>query len=63
LAELRFTCVDYSEVQIEQAKRNLAFEVIAVSFFAKDAREVARLEDRFDSVFICWALEAYLRTY
>jgi SAM-dependent methyltransferase len=54
--ELTVTCVDYSEVQIEQAKKNLAFAGDRVRFFCQDAR-LLELEDQFDSVFICWALE------
>lgn len=54
--ELRITCVDYSEVQLEQAKKNLAFAGDRVSFYCQDARKLD-LEDRFDAVFICWALE------
>lgn len=54
--ELTITCVDYSSVQIEQAKKNLAFAGDRVKFCCQDARRLA-LEDQFDSVFICWALE------
>jgi ubiquinone/menaquinone biosynthesis C-methylase UbiE len=54
--ELRITCVDYSEAQIEQAKKNLAFAGDRVKFFCQDARKLD-LGDQFDSVFICWALE------
>ena len=54
--ELRITCVDYSEAQIAQAKKNLAFATDRVSFYCQDARDL-KLEEQFDSVFICWALE------
>jgi len=54
--ELTITCIDYSEVQIEQAKMNLEFAGDRVRFFRQDARELD-LDDQFDAVFICWALE------
>ena len=54
--EVAITCVDYSQIQIDQARKNLAFAGDRVRFFCQDARELD-LEDQFDGVFICWALE------
>jgi ubiquinone/menaquinone biosynthesis C-methylase UbiE len=54
--ELRITCVDYSESQIAQARKNLAYAGDRVSFFCQDVRDL-KLEEQFDSLFICWALE------
>lgn len=54
--ELRITCIDYSEVQMEQAKIHLKFTGDRVRFFRQDARELD-LDDQYDAVFICWALE------
>jgi predicted O-methyltransferase YrrM len=54
--ELEITCVDYSQTQIDRAKQNLAFAGDRVSFVCQDATQLD-LEDKFDSVFICWALE------
>jgi SAM-dependent methyltransferase len=54
--DLRITCVDYSEVQIAQARLNLAFAGDRVTFACQDACELA-LEEQYDAVFICWALE------
>ena len=54
--ELEITCVDYSQSQLDRAKQNLAFAGDRVTFLCQDARQLS-LEDKFDSVFICWALE------
>jgi len=54
--ELKITCVDYSEAQIAQAKKNLAFAGDRVSFYCQDAGDL-KLDEQFDSVFFCWALE------
>lgn len=54
--EIQITCVDYSQSQIDRAQQNLAFAGDRVSFVCQDAKELC-LEDNFDSVFICWALE------
>jgi len=54
--ELEITCVDYSQSQLDRAKQNLAFAGDRVSFVCQDARHLD-LDDHFDSVFICWALE------
>lgn len=53
---LKITCVDYSEVQLEVARHNLRDFGDRVSFVCQDAKEL-QLKDRFDAVFICWALE------
>jgi|GEM_PF-3276759 ubiquinone/menaquinone biosynthesis C-methylase UbiE len=50
--ELRITCIDYSEVQMEQAKIHLKFTGDRVRFFRQDARELD-LDDQYDAVFIC----------
>lgn len=54
--DLEITCVDYSQSQLDRAKQNLAFAGDRVSFICQDATEL-ELEGKFDSVFICWALE------
>jgi ubiquinone/menaquinone biosynthesis C-methylase UbiE len=54
--DLTITCIDYSIVQIEQAKKNLAFGGDRVRFVCQDARDL-QLDDQYDAVFICWALE------
>lgn len=54
--DLEITCVDYSQSQIDRAQQNLAFAGDRVSFVCQDAKKLC-LEDSFDSVFICWALE------
>ncbi|SFU08555.1 Ubiquinone/menaquinone biosynthesis C-methylase UbiE [Algoriphagus locisalis] len=54
--DLEITCVDYSQSQIERAKQNLAFAGDRVSFACQDATKLD-LDEKFDSVFICWALE------
>lgn len=54
--DLEITCVDYSQSQLARAKQNLAFAGDRVSFVCQDAKEL-ELSDKYDSVFICWALE------
>ena len=54
--ELTITCVDYSQVQLDQAKKNLAFAGDRVKFLCQHAQEL-KLDDHYDAVFICWALE------
>lgn len=54
--QLKITCVDYSEAQLAVARQNLRHFGDRVSFECQNAKEL-RLKDRFDSVFICWALE------
>jgi len=54
--DLEITCVDYSQSQLDRAKQNLAFAGDRVSFICQDAMQLD-LDDKFDSVFICWALE------
>lgn len=53
---LQITCVDYSESQLEEARKNLRQYADRVTFFCQDAKEL-ELPGRYDSVFICWALE------
>ncbi len=54
--DLHITCVDYSESQLEMARRNLEEYTDRVSFICQDAKQV-ELPGKYDSVFICWALE------
>lgn len=54
--DLEITCVDYSQSQIDRAKQNLAFAGSRVKFVCQDARTL-QLDEKYDSVFICWALE------
>lgn len=54
--DLEITCVDYSQSQIDRAKLNLTFAGDRVRFVCQDATKLV-LDDKFDSVFICWALE------
>ncbi|WP_425636642.1 class I SAM-dependent methyltransferase [Algoriphagus yeomjeoni] len=54
--ELEITCVDYSQSQLDRARQNLAFAGDRVKFVCQDAR-ILQLEENYDSVFICWALE------
>ncbi|PZX58032.1 class I SAM-dependent methyltransferase [Algoriphagus chordae] len=54
--ELEITCVDYSQSQLDRAKENLAFASDRVRFVCQDAKKLS-LDEKFDSVFICWALE------
>lgn len=54
--DLHITCVDYSESQLEMARKNLEQYTSRVSFICQDARKLD-LPVKYDSVFICWALE------
>lgn len=54
--KLRITSVDFSATQLQKAKENLKDFADRVTFVHQDATQL-RLEDKFDSVFICWALE------
>lgn len=54
--ELHITCVDYSESQLEMARKNLKQYSNRVSFICQDAKKL-ELPRIYDSVFICWALE------
>ncbi|MDF2156538.1 class I SAM-dependent methyltransferase [Algoriphagus sp. CAU 1675] len=55
--DIDITCVDYSENQLETARKNLeAFSDRQIDFILQDARNL-KLERNFDSAFICWALE------
>ncbi len=54
--DMEITCVDYSQSQIDRARENLAFAGDRVKFVCQDARTL-RLDEKYDSVFICWALE------
>lgn len=54
--DLHITCVDYSESQLEMARKNLEQFSGRVSFFCQDAKQM-ELPGKYDSVFICWALE------
>ncbi|TDQ12942.1 methyltransferase family protein [Algoriphagus boseongensis] len=54
--DLHITCVDFSESQLQTAKQNLKGKESRVTFVQQDAQALS-LPDKFDSVFICWALE------
>lgn len=54
--DLHITCVDYSESQLEMARRNLEEFSSRVSFICMNAKQLV-LPEKYDSVFICWALE------
>lgn len=54
--KLRITSVDFSATQLQKAKENLKDFADRVTFVHQDAIQL-RLEDKFDSAFICWALE------
>ncbi len=54
--DLQITCVDYSKSQLESARKNLEEFSSRLSFFCLDARKLD-LPAKYDSVFICWALE------
>ncbi|MDI1321452.1 MAG: methyltransferase domain-containing protein [Algoriphagus sp.] len=54
--DLHITCVDYSESQLEMARKNLEQFSGRVSFICQDAKQL-ELTGKYDSVFICWALE------
>ncbi|GMQ35610.1 hypothetical protein Ataiwa_38830 [Algoriphagus taiwanensis] len=54
--QLKITCVDYSDSQIEKAKENLKGFEDRVTFSVQDAMEL-NLDQTFDSAYICWVLE------
>lgn len=54
--DLQITSVDYSESQLEMARKNLEQYADRVSFICQDAKQL-ELPGIYDSVFICWALE------
>ena len=54
--DLTITSVDFSEAQLATAAENLKDFVGRVTLVHQDAQEL-QLEDKFDSAFICWALE------
>lgn len=54
--DLHITCVDYSESQLEVARKNLEEYASRVSFICQDAK-LLELPRKYDCVFICWALE------
>lgn len=54
--DLHITCVDYSESQLEMARKNLKKYSTRVSFICQDAKQL-ELPGKYDCVFICWALE------
>ncbi len=54
--ELQVTSVDFSKTQLAKASENLKNSFDRVTFVCQDAQEL-RLEEKFDSAFICWALE------
>ena len=54
--DLHITCVDYSESQLEMSRKNLEQYYTRVSFICQDAKQL-ELPGKYDSVFICWALE------
>jgi ubiquinone/menaquinone biosynthesis C-methylase UbiE len=53
---LQITSVDFSETQLAKAKENLRNFSGRVAFVCQDA-ELLELGEKFDSAFICWALE------
>ncbi len=54
--DLHITCVDFSESQLERARKKLKEYSDRVSFICQDAKQLI-LSGKYDSVFICWALE------
>lgn len=54
--ELTITSVDFSETQLAKAKENLKDLASRVTFIRQNA-ETLSLNEKFDSAFICWALE------
>lgn len=54
--ELQVTSVDFSEAQLAKAKENLTDFADRVTLVCQDAEKL-HLEEKFDSAFICWALE------
>ena len=59
---MKITCVDNSQSQIDRAKQNLAFAEDRVSFVCQDATKL-KLEEKFDSLFVCWTLEHIPNAY
>ncbi|GAA0877589.1 hypothetical protein GCM10009119_05570 [Algoriphagus jejuensis] len=54
--DLQITSVDFSETQLAKAAENLKGFSDRVTLVCQDAEKL-QLEERFDAVFICWALE------
>lgn len=54
--QLNITSVDFSSTQLEKARENLRGFESRVTFVNQDAERLL-LHDKFDSAFICWALE------
>ncbi|SEG45980.1 class I SAM-dependent methyltransferase [Algoriphagus boritolerans] len=54
--DLHITSVDFSETQLLKAKDNLREFADRVTFVLQDVEQLS-LAERFDSAFICWALE------
>lgn len=54
--DLHITSVDSSATQLAKAKKNLKEFEDRVTFVCQDAQDL-HLADRYDSAFICWALE------
>lgn len=54
--DLQITSVDFSEAQLAMAGENLKDFADRVTLVHQDAQELL-LEEKFDSAFICWALE------
>jgi len=54
--ELKITSVDFSEAQLAKAAENLKDFSERVTLVRQDAQKL-QLEEKFDSAFICWALE------
>tara|TARA_R110002020_G_scaffold464641_3_gene685495 strand:+ start:720 stop:1514 length:795 start_codon:yes stop_codon:yes gene_type:complete len=59
---LQITCIDYSQSQLDRAKENLAFAGDRVTYLCQDATKLD-LNDKFDGVFVCWALEHIPNAY
>lgn len=53
---LQITCIDASDVQLAQARLNLAEYGDRVRFEQQDGCTLS-LEERFDAAFVCWTLE------
>jgi ubiquinone/menaquinone biosynthesis C-methylase UbiE len=54
--QLQITSVDFSSAQLDKAKENLRDFESRITFVNQDAERLL-LHDKFDSAFICWALE------
>lgn len=54
--QIKITCVDSSEAQLAVARQNLSKYGDRISFACQNAKQLI-LNNKFDSVFICWALE------